>query len=128
MNNLLVSSDFKEFLNSCKTNSNVVAVILFGSYARNTQKKSSDIDLCIVRKNSYLIKDFDFPLRDENFDVHFFDTLPEIIKFRIIGEGKLVVLNNEVEYNLIKRKFLREYMGFSNKRDYYRGKLLENVY
>ena len=38
-----------EYVNSLKTdNLSIQKVILFGSYAKNTQNKDSDIDLCII--------------------------------------------------------------------------------
>ncbi len=104
------SNDFKKIVEISKKNSNCIALILFGSYASGTQKETSDLDLCIVRKLSAMPHDFEeLNFRNEDFDIHFLDRVPDYIKFRIFSEGKVIILNDISEFNRIKRIFLHSY-------------------
>ncbi len=107
---LMNSSDFEKIINISKNNSNTIALILFGSYAKGTHKKNSDIDLCIIRKKDTMPHDFkELDYCDENFDILFFDKLPDYIKFRVISEGKILVLNDIYAYQNIRRNFLHSF-------------------
>ena len=125
--NLLESRDLKLFLKSIKKNENIVAVILFGSYSQGKQKSFSDIDICLIPKDGFSILDLDYPLRDEGFDIISFYNLNETLKYEILTKGKILILNNKAEFMNIKRRFLREYLGFGEKREYYYKKIIENA-
>lgn len=117
--NLLDSSDFKKIVEISKKNPNCIALILFGSYAKNTSKKTSDIDLCIIRKKDSMSNEFDeLNFRDEKFDIHFFDKLPDYIKYRIFSEGKVLILNDSLEFFKIRKKFLHIYRDEYPFREY----------
>lgn len=109
--NLLESKTFKDFLKNIKHNDKVIAVVLFGSYARKTQKENSDLDICIFAEKGTLSHEIDHPLRDEGFDVHLFEKLPINIKFNVFAEGKLLYVKDEKEYLSIRKKFLHFYRG-----------------
>lgn len=108
--NLLKSKEFKEIIKISKKNPNTIALILFGSYAKNNYKITSDLDLCIIRKKNTLSSDFDeLNYLSKKIDIVFFDKLPDYIKFRIFSEGKILVLNKNLEYRRIRSKFLHIY-------------------
>ena len=114
------------FLTLWKKDERIMAVFLFGSYAYGKPKKSSDIDICII-SNENLIENFSCPLKDEGFDVLFFNNLSEVIKYDVITKGKNLLMNNKSEFVLLKRRFLREYMGFTPMREYYWKRTIESV-
>ena len=129
MNNLLESNQLNQIINLSKQNSNIVALILFGSYANQTYNDKSDIDLCIIRTKNSENGDFldilDF--KDNIFDIHFLDKLPDYIQFRIFSEGKILYINDEPIFYKLRKKFLHTYRSeflFKEKR---LKKMLESI-
>lgn len=109
--NLMKSNDFKEIIRAAKKNPNTIALILFGSYARGTQKPNSDIDIAIFGKKGTFPSDFDeLNFKDKNFDILFLDSLPDYIKFKVFSEGKVLVQKDELLYSRKRRRFLHAYM------------------
>ncbi len=89
----------KKIVEKAEKDSDVLAVIVFGSYARN--EKFLDIDVCIVLKPGkhsplFLSKKrleylTDFP----DIDIQIYQQLPLYIKIRILKEGKVLYCKNE---------------------------------
>lgn len=84
-----------------KKDPNILAIVVYGSYARN--ESYNDIDVCIFLfpnkrnlsnklKMSYLNK---FP---DIFDIHFFSELPLYIQIRVINDG--IIISNR-DYNVL---------------------------
>jgi predicted nucleotidyltransferase len=80
----------KDIVKRARSDKDVLAVIVFGSYARN--EKHRDIDVCLV-----LDKDAEKKLMSgkrlsyvtgSDLDVHIFQQLPLFIRMRVIREGK----------------------------------------
>lgn len=111
MINLLESSDLKQIINLSNKNSKIIAVILFGSYAKGIQKETSDLDLCIIRKENTHNIDFlkILEYKDKIYDIHFLDRLPDYIQFRIFSEGKILLLKDEEYYFKLRKKVLHVY-------------------
>lgn len=108
--NLDESKELEEIISKSKNNPNTIALILFGSYSKNKQKPTSDIDLAIIRKKGTQPNEFsEINHKDESFDITFFDKLPDNAKFSIITQGKILVINDKEEFKKIKRKFLHAY-------------------
>lgn len=121
MTNLLESSDLKQIINLSNKNSNVITLILFGSYAKGTEKEKSDLDLCIIRKEGTHNIDFlnILEYKDKMYDIHFLDRLPDYIQFRIFSEGKVLLLKDEEYYFKLRKSFLHNYRAeypFKEKR------------
>jgi len=88
-------------------NKNVKAIYLFGSQVSGKAHQLSDIDLCIITENGK--EDIDYPTTD-NLDVSFFHLLPITIQYRVLKEGKpLVIKDKEFIYKL-KIKTLQKYL------------------
>ncbi len=71
----------------------VLAVIIFGSYARG--EKHRDIDVCIVLKkelSNYLMskKRLDYS-SVSGLDIHIFQQLPLYIRVRVLKEGRVLL-------------------------------------
>lgn len=126
--NLEKTKEFEKIINSSKNNPNIIALILFGSYAKNKQKENSDIDIAIIRKKNTMPHQFDeLSFKNKQFDIVFFDRLPDIIKFNVFSEGKILIVNDSQMYKSIRRKFLH---AFRDNYPYYQKnmkRMLENV-
>jgi len=79
----------------------VLAIAIFGSYAR--KEPHNDIDICIfLRKNNYSpkilsAKKLEYTQENEKYDVQIFQQLPLYIRERVIQEGKFVYGGQETE-------------------------------
>lgn len=113
MESLENNKQFENFLKQVKKNKNHIAVILFGSYALNKQKFTSDIDICIIREKDSHITDFENieSVATKDFDIVYLDKVMDIIKFRILTEGVVLHINKPMEFKLLKRKIIHAYMG-----------------
>ncbi len=103
--------NFNELVKKIEESEFVDAYVLFGSYAKNKQKPNSDIDICIFRKEGSRPADFEevFSVADEKYDILFFDNLTDIIKFRVLTEGKILKVKDKIKFTRMKKKFLHSY-------------------
>ena len=93
-------------------------LILFGSVARGENSWWSDIDLVINTKNKPknriqyqldLTGVLDELLKTEKIQVSLWDDLPPHIKFRILRDGKNVLIHDDKEFQRIRERTLIEY-------------------
>lgn len=91
--------ELKKISEKARNDGDVLAVMLFGSYARN--EKFSDIDVCVVLKQGKFDRLFLSKKRLEyltafpNMDIQIFQQLPLYIKMRVLKEGKTIFCRNE---------------------------------
>ena len=90
----------------------VKAVYLFGSYARGRFGPLSDIDLCIIGKLNEGEKFNVYGFCTDNLDVSVFDDLPIYIKFRVLREGRPLIVKDIEFLNFTKIKTMQEYLDF----------------
>ena len=95
-------------------NRNVEAIILFGSQINGRARKDSDIDLAIITKKISRDKELDIiGLGDDTFNISIFHRLPLIIQFRVLKEGKIILLKNPLSLHKERTKVLRNYLDFA---------------
>ena len=86
-------------IRKAKNDKSVLAVALFGSYARGEPHK--DLDLCIfLIPQKYTNKELshkkmEYLQDDERYDVQVFQQLPIYIQIRILKEAKILYCKNE---------------------------------
>jgi len=86
-------------IEKAKKDPEVIAIAIFGSYARNENYR--DIDLCLFLKNkrynkTYLSKrKFQYTLENEKYDIQIFQQLPIYIRKRILREAKILYCKDE---------------------------------
>ena len=103
----------KEIVEKLKKDRDVLALILYGSYARGETYR--DIDLCIVLYPEAEDKNFEKKLEYseyEDIDVQIFNTLPLYIKARIFKEGRLIHCKDEELLYDIAIRTIKEYELF----------------
>ena len=89
----------------------VLAVLLFGSVAREEQTPFSDIDICLVlRPQTKTYRNIDLSykrleyLKLFDMDIHIFQQLPIYIRRQVLKEGKVLFVRDEdVLYDLATR-------------------------
>ncbi len=94
----------------------VLAIILFGSYAKGTAKDIiSDIDIAVVVRNpDRYIEGEIGSMYSPSFDVVLFHRLPLHIQFEVLKYGKEVFCRNEKALLEIGRRALSEYLEMSD--------------
>lgn len=109
-----------ELVNKIRENKNVIAVILFGSYAKRRATPISDTDVCIVSKKLKEVEKAKIEaLGNEKIRIVFFDELPLPIKFRIFKEGKFLYLKDERFVNSLKAETISIFLDFKPILDVY---------
>jgi len=92
----------EELLEKAKSDKDVLAVMLYGSEARQEQISTSDIDICLVlnppphhtKKIIYSKKRLEY-LKDFTFDIQIFQQLPLFIRRRVLKEGQVLFVRDE---------------------------------
>jgi len=105
--------DIERIANKIAKINGVKAVYLFGSYARDETHNFSDVDLCVFldKKNKKAELDV-MGYCSDNVDISFFHRLPLAIRFRVFGEGKLLIVKDENFIMGCKKLTLGEYLDF----------------
>ena len=98
------------------------AIVLFGSYARGTQNKESDIDIAIKPKKE-LRKKEQFYLAQEladtiNIEVDLvnLDEIGDGFRYEILINGKTIYCEYEFKFELYKLDMYREYLELNESR------------
>ena len=108
-----------ELIDVAKSDEEILAIVLFGSTARQENFKNSDIDICLILKpNQYPLKylsnkKFDY-LKRFDLDIQIFQQLPIYIRKRIIKEGKILFCRDEDEIYKIAFNMIQEFNDFEH--------------
>jgi predicted nucleotidyltransferase len=81
---------YKQLMDYFENNSNIEKVIIFGSRAKGTENKNSDIDLCIEymgKSKGTIVEEINDIIGVYSCDIVFLDTLNENIKKQIDRDG-----------------------------------------
>lgn len=111
---------------------NVDAIIIFGSYARNTQNKESDIDIAIKTPNDISKLEM-FNLKNELEEIVKIDVdlvnldaeLSDGFRYEILINGEEIFCKNQYEFDLYKLDMFREYLELSESRQMIINRLKE---
>ena len=106
-----MKNDVNKLVKDLKKIKKVEAIILFGSYAKGTEKPISDIDIAVIIKNP----DIDTEAKvasssSDKIQITLFNRLPLYIQFDVFKYGKILFIKNEKILFDMKRHVLREYL------------------
>lgn len=111
----------------CRKIKGVKAVYLFGSYAKSKQNQLSDIDICIIGHLNEKGRLGVLRWASGNLDISFFDDLLLQIQFRVLREGKPLVMNDNEAIRNITVAVLREYLDYAAFIENFYRKVIKNV-
>ena len=89
-----MKKELSKIIEKAKKDKDILAVSVFGSFARG--EKYNDIDICLFLKEKktnlkMTQKRIEYLSRaPNNFDIHIFQQLPIYIKQRVLKEGKII--------------------------------------
>jgi hypothetical protein len=108
-------------LDIAKQDKDVIAVLLFGSTAREEQHPESDIDICLMLipqkkpyDNLYMSHKRLKYLSQSDMDIQIYQQMPLYIKTRILKEGKILFVRNENLLYDIAIKTVKEFEDFKH--------------
>lgn len=100
-----------KIIESIKNHPDVIAIYLFGSYAKGEQSPMSDVDIAVILGNPNPENEAEVgSLISPEIDVVLFHRLPLHIKFEIFRYGKELFVRDEGKLVEIKLKVMREYL------------------
>lgn len=103
-------------------NENIIAIILFGSYARKTENINSDIDIAIKlnkpvsKKELFQLKLNLEDLVNKDVDLLNLDEIADGIRYEILINGETLYARNEFYFELYKLQMYREYLELNESR------------
>lgn len=100
-----------------------MAIILFGSYSRNTQNSESDIDIAILAENVTKLEIFNEKQKLEEIsgkDIDLINLANEDIsegfRYEILMNGVVLFCKDEYKFDLYKLDMFREYLDLNESR------------
>nr|QNO43692.1 hypothetical protein FICJDHNH_00032 [Methanosarcinales archaeon ANME-2c ERB4]QNO43953.1 hypothetical protein AECFJODE_00006 [Methanosarcinales archaeon ANME-2c ERB4]QNO50651.1 hypothetical protein BCJHFGCD_00005 [Methanosarcinales archaeon ANME-2c ERB4] len=89
----------------------VISIHLFGSYARGREKPYSDIDICVIA-DKHANRDEILSHSSKKIDLSIFHDLPLSMRFRVLKEGKLLFLRDDLKLHRIIVATIGSYLDF----------------
>ena len=112
-----------KFINQIKKQKKIIAVLLFGSYARGEPNR--DIDICLVLDKKYPNLDMtNIKIKNSielpsKYDISIFQQLPLYIRKRVLEDCKVLFCKNENLLYEIAYKTIRDFNLFEKSYNYY---------
>jgi uncharacterized protein len=92
--------ELDRLLGTVKEDEEVLAVLIFGSAARDEQVPFSDVDICLVMKPKSFEpialshKRLEY-MKDNSLDVRIFQQMPLYVRVRVLKEGRVLFVRDE---------------------------------
>lgn len=98
------------------------AIILFGSYARETQTKESDIDIAFktnkrvdAQEKFELVQELEEMLKID-VDLINLDDITDVFRYEILINGKTLYCRDDFQFDMYKLDMYREYLDLNESR------------
>jgi len=103
-----------------KVNKNIIAIFLFGSYAKKTTTKLSDIDIGILFKKDFnyvndelkIIQKLSEIFQNNSIDLTILNAAPPDLAFEVIKSGELLLVNDEEALIEFKKYITFKYFDY----------------
>jgi len=95
----MFNKEFEQKIIEISKLQNIVAIILFGSYAKGTQKPNSDYDIAVIVKNNNkktiaILES----MKTNKFDIISFNKIPLYVKYEVFKFGKILFVNDNKQF------------------------------
>ncbi len=107
--------------------SHILAIYLYGSYARNEPKPYSDIDIAVITQMACPprdLKEIIGSYSSKKLDVQVFSDLPLSARMQILSQGIPLYIRNEDSLWLVIKSVNLSYMDLEPMRDRWRKRIL----
>ena len=112
----------KKIKNSILEKLDCEAIVLFGSYARNTQNEESDIDIAfkskreINKKEVFYLKQELEDIAKQDIDLINLDDIGDVFRYEILINGKTLYCEEQLKFELYKLDMYREFLDLNESR------------
>lgn len=98
-----------------------LAILLFGSYARNTQNSQSDIDIAFKGKKINKIKMFELKgeleqLTNKDIDLINLDDIGDSFRYEILMNGIVLYCTDSYKFDMYKLDMFRDFLELNESR------------
>lgn len=98
-----------------------LAIVLFGSYSRNTQNTQSDIDIAFKGKNINKVELFKLKqkleeLTNKDIDLINMDQIGDGFRYEILMNGITIYCKDSYKFDMYKLDMFREYLELNESR------------
>ncbi len=120
-----MKTKIKKIVDRIKKNKEVLAVMLFGSYARKKITPLSDVDLCIMLDKKYKTNDMVkkrlnyLAYSPDKFDIQVFQLLPLYVRMKVLKEGKILYSKDTRKIYDFAYQTIKEYERFKPRYEDY---------
>lgn len=114
-----IKEKLKELIKILNSEYNIEAIVLFGSYARNTQNKESDIDIAIKSDEEININEMREKIEDFlkiDVDLINLDKINDSFKYEILINGETLYCKDKLKFELYKLDMYRNYLELNESR------------
>jgi predicted nucleotidyltransferase len=114
-----VERRLERLVGAARQDSQVLAVLLFGSRARGDAHEGSDVDVCLVLEPGTMSplevsrKRLDYLVQD-NLDLVIFQQLPLHVRRRVLQQGKVLFSRDEDRLYALALRTVRAFEGFKH--------------
>jgi predicted nucleotidyltransferase len=106
-----MKEDLEKILAELKSHPKVVAIYLFGSYARGEATPLSDIDIAVILNDIDPQTEGEIgSLYSDKIDLVLFHRLPIYIQFEVLKEGKELFVADEEYLKEVRFQVIRDYL------------------
>lgn len=125
----------KDFL---RAENNIVCIYLYGSYAKGTATKQSDVDLAVLFKPQYggqLMTEQEINLATRiqriikgiEVEVKILNSAPLFFQYKVISSGQLIFCSDNLERIEYETELMSRYFDFKPLLDYYNKCMYANI-
>ena len=113
---------FEKLKNKLMEKLDCEAIVLFGSYARETQNAESDIDIAfksnkeITKKEIFTLKQELEDIANKDIDLINLDNIGDGFRYEILINGITLYFKDNVKFELYKLDMYREYLDLNESR------------
>lgn len=114
-----IEEKLKELIKILNLEYSLEAIVLFGSYARNTQNKESDIDIAIKSNEEVNMNEMREMIEDFlkiDVDLINLDKVNDSFKYEILINGETLYCKDKLEFELYKLDMYRNYLELNESR------------
>lgn len=116
--------NFDDIVQKILENTDTLAIILYGSFSRNSQNDESDIDIAIVSEKTDKATLFELKKNIEEITFRDVDLInlesidiSESLRYEVLMNGVLLYCRDDFKFDMYKIEKLKEFLDFNESRN-----------
>ena len=116
--------NFDDIVQKILENTDTLAIVLYGSFSRNSQNDESDIDIAIVSERTDKAALFELKKNIEEITFRDVDLInlesidiSESLRYEVLMNGVLLYCRDDFKFDMYKIEKLKEFLDFNESRN-----------